>query len=171
MCPKLFRSRTVARHDSLSYYFATRTVQGYPAERIGPVKSQKAGDGPEVPVLTTAVGVNWLPGVVCKSLSVVERDYRLYRGVIDGDERQPANLPADVAEALDSILPQETVWEGNGGSSFTADDRLVIATSLERLAETVPTLDSEFSDLALGLFDEVESFVAATAKVEEDVER
>lgn len=37
------------------------TVQGYPAERIAPVKRQKIDEGPVLPVMAPAIDVNWFP--------------------------------------------------------------------------------------------------------------
>lgn len=92
VCPELIGPFPAARNDFLSYDFTTRTVEGYPAERLGPVKRQEAGGGPIAPVLTPAVDFNWLPGVVNETNFDVERDYRRYRGITDGDDGLPAGI-------------------------------------------------------------------------------
>lgn len=57
--------------DFVAYNFATATVQGYPPEKIAPIKRQKVGDGRLLPVMTPAVDVNLLPVVVHRTFSEV----------------------------------------------------------------------------------------------------
>lgn len=45
-----------------------------------------------------------------------------------------------MADDLDYVFAQKELWEQNGGSSSTADDRFVIATSLARRLNIVRTL-------------------------------
>lgn len=58
----------------LSYNFGTATMQGYPAERIAPVKCRKVDDGAVVPELAPAVGFNWRSGASDRTISEVWRD-------------------------------------------------------------------------------------------------
>lgn len=41
----------------------------------------------------------------------------------------------------------EMVWEGDDGSSFTANDRLVIVPDLHGFPMTIPASDCKFDDL------------------------
>lgn len=73
------------------------------------------------PVLESAIDVNWPPGVTHKKISDVERNYRLQRGVVDGD--LSSNVSADVVDELDDIIAQEVLCKTDGGFSFTNSDR------------------------------------------------
>lgn len=83
----------------------------------------------------------------------------------------PADIPADVVDDLDDIFSQEALWEGDGGTYFTANDCLVVATTLALLPKTLYTSVSEFGNLVRGLVDEVESSWAATAEAAREFER
>lgn len=54
--------------DFLSYDFAIRSLQGYPAERLGLVKHHDVDDRPVAPVLATIVHVNRPPSVAGKTI-------------------------------------------------------------------------------------------------------
>lgn len=77
------RSRSGGPSDFAAYYFATGTVQDYPAEQIASVKRQKDDDCPVVLVIASGVDVSWFFGVSRKTLSNVECAYRWYRAVGD----------------------------------------------------------------------------------------
>lgn len=51
-------SLTGVSNDSVLHDFTTDTGQGYPAEKIGPVKPQKVHDGPVVLVMVSVVDLN-----------------------------------------------------------------------------------------------------------------
>lgn len=106
-----------------------------------------------------------------KTISEVERNYRWYQGVTDDDEGQSADFPADFVDDLDEIFAQKALYEGDSGSSFTADDRSFIATALARLSRKSPTFGSKFTDLVKWLVDEVEASQVGTVKDEKEVER
>lgn len=72
-------------------------------------------------------------------------------------------------DGLGDCFAQAVLW-GYGGSSFTVDDRLFIATALTRLSKTVRTSDSEFVNHAKGLLDEVEASEAALKNADKEAE-
>lgn len=133
------RFSSVCSDDSLVYDFATDTVQGFPVEKIAPVKRHKVDDGPMVHVVGPVVDVNWLRGVACRTFSEFERDFRSYRVIVAVDARQPADDPVEVVEDLDEVFVQEALWKEDGGSSFTGDDRPVTTTALTCLSKAAPT--------------------------------
>lgn len=86
--------------------------------------------------------------------------------MVDDDKSQPADLSADVLDDLDDAFAQKALWEGDGGSSFTVEDRSIISTALARPSKTVPALGSDFSNNVKGLFDELGTSKAATVEAE-----
>lgn len=126
---------------------ATGTVKGYPAKQIVLVKRQEVDDGPVVSIHVPAVDVKWLHGKSRKTLSEVERDYQHYRYIIDHDLGLPADVQADLVDDIDNVFAQEALWQEDGGSFFTADDRSAIVTALARLSKTVSGLGSDFATL------------------------
>lgn len=124
--------------DFVSYEVRTGTVQGYLDEKTEPVKLQKVDAGPVVPVMVRFIYLGRLRGVASKMISEVERDYRQYHAIIDGDAGQAADVPADEVDDLDEVLAQEALWERSGGPSFTADDRSVIVTAFAGFQRQFP---------------------------------
>lgn len=51
-----------------------KTVRGYTAERLAPVKRYRDDDGPLVLVLAPTFDVGWLSGATSKKVTHVERD-------------------------------------------------------------------------------------------------
>lgn len=94
-----------------AFDFAIGVGCGYPSERPAPTKRHKTDDGLVLPVFGPAVDVNRLENVACNVSSEVQRAYIRYRSMLDGDS----------------------------DSSFLADDRPVIATSLHWLSKIVST--------------------------------
>lgn len=72
---------------------------------------------------------------------------------------------------IDDIFEQEALWEGDSGSSFTADDRFVTALALARLLKLVTSSGSDFVNIVKGLVDEFEKPQAASASTMKEVER
>lgn len=58
-----------------------------------------------------------------------------------------------MVDDLDDVWNGKRFREGDGGSSFTGNDRFVIAATLARLSETVPTLSSDFINVVNRLVD------------------
>lgn len=101
--------------------FATGTVQRYWDERITPGKREKVESGLIVPVVALAIDVNWLAGVMHKTVREARYDYQRYHGVTDNDADQTTGVIADYIDDIDVILAQQVLWRGGGGSSFTTD--------------------------------------------------
>lgn len=66
---------------------------------------------------------------------------------------------------------EETYWETGVGSSFSAEDRSVIATALQRLLQTFTTSCSEFADIIRSFVDDIESSRAAATEARREVEQ
>lgn len=131
--------------------FYVRCFQGNCArfleESFAPLKHQKVDDDPVVSVLAGDIDVNWLSGVIRKTVSNVEYQYQRHCWMLNYDERQTADASADFVGDLDDLFEQEAHSEIGAGSFFIAGDRLVIVTALEGKSKTVPTSDYEFFDL------------------------
>lgn len=130
-------------------------MQGYPDERLAPVKRQNVDNGPVVPVPAPALCVYRLCGVAYQMIFNLYCNYLWYRDVVYCDESLPSSVPADASDDLDDIFVQDALWKGDGGYSFTADDSSVNATSLVRISKTVTTSSFEYTDLVQGLVDEL----------------
>lgn len=157
--------------DILADEFATATVQAYPAEKIAPVRRKEVDDGSVVPFMVPTVDANWLPGVACRTFSEVDLDYLRYRAIADDDEGQPADVSANLPDALNDFFVQKGLWEGDCGSPFTADDLFVIVLALARLSKTAPTSGSDSANLVNRLVDELEGSPAPSATRKKEVER
>lgn len=57
--------------------------------------------------------MSWLSGVVRKSISEAEGDYRWYGGMIDDNVGQLADVLVIVVDDWDEVFPQKVIWEGN----------------------------------------------------------
>lgn len=107
-------------------------------------------------------------------ISDAERNYRWYRGVFDGDEGPPADVPADLLDDLDDIFAQEALWKsdcGDEGASFRGDDRSPIATAVAQISKLVSASGSKFADLVQDLAEKVEASRAAAVEAKKKVER
>lgn len=124
-----------------------------------------------MPDVAPAIDVNRLHGVTRKTNSEVERDYQRYRRVTHDDGVQPVDIPADVTDDLDDTFAQKALWEGDGGSSFAADDLSVNTIAFPRRLEAVSISWSELATIIIRLVDEVEASEASTAKAKKNVER
>lgn len=162
---------SVGSDDVIAYVFNTGSIQGYPAEKIVPVKRPNVDDGPVVPIMTTAVDVNRILGVQRKTISEVERHQQLYRGIVDDDAGQSADVPADVMDDLDDFFEQKTLWRGDGRLAFTDDDSSFIITDFAWLSRTVTNSVANRTNLGKQLLNELEASQAPSAKTEKEAER
>lgn len=71
---------------------------------IAPVRRQKVDAGPVVLLKAPAVHVKRLPVVERETTSEVKCDCRRYRGIVEDNAGQPADVLADKAGDLDDIL-------------------------------------------------------------------
>lgn len=94
--------------------------------------------------LAPAVDADWFPGVGRSTLPEVERDYRRYPGISDGNKGPSDDVPADVYDDLEDKFVQQALWKIPGCTSFTASGRSAIFTPVKLLSMTVLTLVSEF---------------------------
>lgn len=153
------------------YNPSTCTVQGHPAEKIAPMNRQKVADRPVMPVMALSIDFNWLPSVQQNTVSEVECDYRWYHGANNNDEGLPSDVWPDVVDDPDDIFVHKSIQKEDGGFSFTGDDHQVIATALACLSKILLTSSSELGNLVEGWIDEVEAFLAPTAKAVREVQR
>lgn len=102
--PENDRSSSCGFDDFVSYYFATGTVQIYSAERIAPLKCQRADDGLTVPFIEPAIDSNWPSGVAHKTILEVKRENRRYLVINDYDAGRLADVPAKVVDDLYDIF-------------------------------------------------------------------
>lgn len=88
----------------VAYYLPTSIVQGYPSEQIALLKRQKVDGGPVVIIMVPVVDLNWLLGVLRKMFSELQSDHRRYRGIVDADSEQPADVRAKTVHFLDDLF-------------------------------------------------------------------
>lgn len=67
--------------------------------------------------------------------------------MIDFDAGQKYDVSANVMDNLDHMFVEESLWEGEFRSSFTADDRSVIAFALTQLSKKVHASGSDRANL------------------------
>lgn len=72
---------------------------------------------------------------------------------------------------LHDIFEQDSLWERDGRSSFTTDDRSVIATTLTQLSKTDLISGSDFDSLVASLRNELGASQVAAEKTEKKFER
>lgn len=106
-----------------------------------------------VSIKSAAIDVNRFPGVAGRTISEVERDYRRSHSIVVDDACQSANVAVEVVDDLDDSFTQEELWEGDGGSSFTVDHRLVIVTALAWFSKTALSPGYDFASRSNSLVD------------------
>lgn len=126
--------------------------------------------GPLVPVLSSAVDLNWLPYVARRTIFDAKRVYRCYNTVIGDDQQLPVDVIADVVGGHGGIIAQEVLWESFRGSSYTVRELSGIVKVSVRLSNTVSTSGSEMADVVQGIVDGIETCHADTTEAEEEVE-
>lgn len=124
-----------------------------------------------VPILEPVIVLNWLPGLICKTILDAERDYRQYRAGVADDGDLPAYVPAAVSDYFDNLFSRKADWETGGDYFSTAVDFSIIFIILEQLSKKVPPSGYEFTNLIQALVDDLETSHAPSAKAETNVER
>lgn len=77
---------------------------------------------------------------------------------------------AAISEYFHDGLTKKALWETSDGSSFSVDDRLVIATALQWLLKSDLTSDLKFADLRQRFAVDIESSHAANTEAKREAE-
>lgn len=156
--------------ELIEYNYSTETIGGYPSERIAPGKRQMVRDSPVMPVLPTTLAAILKLYVTRLTVFDLQREYRRNACAVDDDGGLQSEVLLSFVIVFDDMSAQGELEGTAGGSTFSAYDRLVIATALRWLSKTAPTSGCNVSHLLWSFVGLTHSCPAASNMVKRKVE-
>lgn len=125
--------------EFFAYNFATGSVGGYLANRLAPVRTQKARDSNVSSMIAHDFDGNGLPSVTDKITSVVKGKYRRYHGAADDDGDCKNDILAEDGDVFDVVFNEESFWKPSGALPsrlMTVQSLLLLCSSCQILFGT-----------------------------------